>query len=121
MAEEKSPLFNKHVTVFGGSRLGALDAYREVCARITAERLQMAFEVGVLLASKGAILVNGAGNSGLMHASIEGARSKGGRVKVGSVGARCKVPRASSRSVSWSAMSCMSRRLQARPSRISRE
>lgn len=40
-----------------------------------------AFEIGARLADCGAIVVNGGGNSGLMHQTLEGAISRGGRVK----------------------------------------
>ena len=64
-------LVGKHITVFGGARDGRGDQYKEV-----------AFKIGALLADKGAIVVNGAGNSGLMRATLDGAQSRGGHVKV---------------------------------------
>ncbi len=72
------------MTVFGGYRTGAHEQYVQVRQIYTlhGSRDQAAFELGAALAEKKAIVVNGAGNAGLMHATLEGALSKGGRVEV---------------------------------------
>ncbi|MFV0506513.1 MAG: TIGR00730 family Rossman fold protein [Bacteroidales bacterium] len=57
-----------NVCVFASSSNKIDKSYRE-----------SAFEMGKLLAVEGFTLVNGAGNLGLMNASLEGAKSVGGR------------------------------------------
>ncbi len=64
-------LKGKRVTVFGGAKDG-----------LSAQYPQAAFAIGAALATHGAIVVNGAGNSGLMRATLDGAKSVGGTVKV---------------------------------------